>query len=63
MSKQMVFIFFAALIMIVFGCPCPRNYFPICDNEGNQHNNLCLFECAAKKALRSGKGLYFIIDF
>ena len=57
MHKQLVIIFFIVLIAVAYGCVCPRNYFPVCDNEGYQHNNLCLFECEAAKAVTKGKGL------
>lgn len=30
------------------GCPCPRNYQPICASNHKTYSNKCLFECARK---------------
>lgn len=62
MKKQMVILFFVVLIAAAYGCVCPRNYSPVCDNLGNEHSNMCLFECAAKKMLRSGIGIFLLKD-
>ncbi|OXU27385.1 hypothetical protein TSAR_013849 [Trichomalopsis sarcophagae] len=57
MNKQLVFVFFIVMIAMAFGCICPRNYQPVCDNLGKQHNNLCLFNCASEQAMRNGQEL------
>ncbi|KAK5641401.1 hypothetical protein RI129_009948 [Pyrocoelia pectoralis] len=31
-------------------CPCPRNYSPVCASNGRTFNNMCEFECVAKKS-------------
>lgn len=37
---------------------CPRNYDPVCDNEGKTHSNRCLFDYAnCMKMKMTGKGI------
>ena len=57
MHKQLVIFFLIVLIAVAYGCVCTKEYMPVCDNEGHQHNNFCLFRCAAVKAAEIGKGL------
>lgn len=31
-------------------CPCPRNYQPVCANNGRTYPNKCVFDCEANSA-------------
>ncbi|XP_014203622.1 uncharacterized protein LOC106635943 [Copidosoma floridanum] len=55
MQKQIIIYMLITIIAVSSGCLCPRNYNPVCDNENNQHGNICLFECALKDAQKNGR--------